>query len=78
MLKNSGGQKIKHEINIIQNQEVNNTVQKLDRIMIVDDEPYNVDSLKIIVQCATFDRPNIDLKNRLDTACNGVDALKMI
>ena len=46
--------------------------------MIVDDEPYNIDSLKVVVQCATFDMPNFDLKQRLDTACNGLDALEQV
>jgi len=45
------GSKIEHEINIVESEEV----IKYDRILIVDDEPYNIDSLKVIAQCATFD-----------------------
>jgi len=69
-----GGGKIEHEINIYESAEV---VEK-DRIMIVDDEPYNIDSIKVIVQCATFDIPNLKFKSRLDTACNGYDALQLV
>ena len=42
--KNAGQQnfKIEHEINIEDTQE-------MERIMIVDDEPYNINALKIIL-----------------------------
>ena len=63
--------KIEHEINIEENEEE----IKLDRVMIVDDEPYNIDALKVIVQCASFDKPDFKFKQRLDTAFNGYDAL---
>ena len=46
--------------------------------MIVDDEPYNIDSLKVVVQCAFFERPDVNVKSRLDTACNGEDAIKIL
>jgi len=46
--------------------------------MIVDDEPYNIDSLRVVVQCATFEIPHFHLKHRLDTASNGLDALEQI
>ena len=42
------------------------------RILIVDDEPFNLDSLKIIVQCATAHLPNFNFKNRIDLASNGL------
>lgn len=44
----------------------------------MDDEPYNVDSLKVITQCATFDLPDFRFKQRLDTAANGYDAVNLI
>lgn len=49
------GKIIEHEINIVDSKQ---DIEE-DRILIVDDEPYNIDSLKVIVQCATFDRPNL-------------------
>ena len=47
-----------HEINIVDSTEI----IKNDRVLIVDDEPYNIDSLKVIVQCATFETKNFNLK----------------
>jgi|TARA_B110001450_G_C17632649_1_gene485883 CheY-like chemotaxis protein len=44
----------------------------------VDDEPYNIDALRIILQCATADRPNFMFKNRVDTASNGANALEIV
>lgn len=44
--------------------------------MIVDDEPFNLDALKIILQCATADLPSFNFKNRVDTASNGIRAVE--
>ena len=49
-----------------------------DRILIVDDEPFILDALRIVLQCATADRPNIQFKNRVDTANNGFTAVEMV
>ena len=49
-----------------------------ERILIVDDEPYNIDALRIILQCATADRPNFMFKDRVDTASNGAKALELV
>jgi len=49
-----------------------------ERILIVDDEPYNIDAMRIIVQCATADKPNFMFKQRVDTASNGADALELV
>ena len=49
-----------------------------ERILIVDDEPYNIDALRIILQCATADRPNFMFKERVDTASNGAKALELV
>lgn len=46
-----------------------------DRCLIVDDEPFNIDSLKITLQCSTLDKPNFNFRNRVDSAFNGVDAV---
>lgn len=50
---------------------------KADRVMIVDDEPFNVDAMKIILQCATAERPGFNFKNRIDTANNGLNAVEL-
>ena len=57
--KRQGGSIIEHEINIVESKAED---LKHDRIMIVDDEPYNIDALKVVVQCATFDKPNFKFK----------------
>lgn len=44
--------------------------------MIVDDEPYNIDAIKIVLQCATADVSNFNFKNRIDTASNGQKAVE--
>lgn len=49
-----------------------------DRCLIVDDEPFNIDSLKICLQCATVDVPNFNFKERIDTAYNGLNALEVV
>ena len=46
--------------------------------MIVDDEPYNIDAIKIVLQCATADIANFNFSNRLDTATNGHDAVELL
>ena len=45
------------------------------RILIVDDEPYNLLGLKIILSEAAGDR---DIENLVDTATNGLEALNMV
>ena len=76
MLKQQANNKIKHEINIVDTQ-VEAEVQH-DRILIVDDDPHNVDALKIGLQCATADIAQFQFKERLDTASNGLEALELI
>lgn len=49
-----------------------------DRILIVDDEPFILDALRIVLQCALASRPNIQFKERVDTANNGVSAVEMV
>lgn len=49
-----------------------------ERILIVDDEPFILDALRIVLQCATADRPNIQFKDRVDTANNGLKAVEMV
>lgn len=49
-----------------------------ERILIVDDEPFILDALRIVLQCATADRPNIQFKDRVDTACNGLKAVEIV
>jgi CheY-like chemotaxis protein len=44
----------------------------------VDDEPYNIDAMRIILQCATADKKNFMFKQRVDTASNGAAALEMV
>lgn len=46
--------------------------------MIVDDEPFNIDALKIVLQCATADIPNFNFRNRVDTASNGQKAVDLL
>lgn len=46
--------------------------------MIVDDEPFNIDSLKFCLQCATINKPDFKFKSRIDTACNGIQAVEMV
>jgi len=49
-----------------------------DRILIVDDEPFNIDAIKIVTQCATSHLKNFDFRNRVDTATNGLKAIEMV
>jgi len=44
----------------------------------VDDEPFNIDAMRIILQCATADRQNFMFKQRVDTASNGATALELV
>ena len=60
-LPNANGQ-IQEESNVLET----------DRVMIVDDEPFNLDSLKIVLQCATIQVQNFSFKNRVDLATNGL------
>ena len=46
--------------------------------MIVDDEPFNIDALRITLQCATSDRPNFNFKGRVDNASNGIKAVEIV
>lgn len=46
--------------------------------MIVDDEPFNIDALKIVLQCATADISNFNFKFRVDTADNGHNAVELL
>jgi CheY-like chemotaxis protein len=64
---------IKHEINI----ESVSTLEK-NRCLIVDDEPFNIDALRITLQCATAEVANFNFKNRVDTASNGLKAVEMV
>ena len=50
----------------------------MDRCLIVDDEPFNIDSLKITLQCATADKPNFNFAGRIDTASNGHNAFELV
>ena len=52
--------------------------QEIDRCLIVDDEPFNIDALKITLQCATAERENFNFKNRVDSASNGLKAVEMV
>ena len=47
----------------------------VDRILIVDDEPFNLEACKIALQCAI---PGVSLGDRIDTACNGFDAIDKV
>ena len=51
---------------------------EIERVMIVDDEPYNIDAIKIVLQCATADIPSFNFKNRVDTATNGLKAVELL
>jgi len=48
------------------------------RCMIVDDEPFNIDALKIALQCATIERPGFNFSNRVDSASNGAKAVELL
>ena len=76
MLNKGANNKVKHEINIVDAQ-VEAEVQH-DRVLIVDDDPHNVDALKICLQCATADIAQFQFKERLDTASDGLEALQLI
>ena len=47
----------------------------LKRILIVDDEPYNLLGLKVIIEVAVSD---INIMSLIDQASNGLDALKKV
>jgi CheY-like chemotaxis protein len=49
-----------------------------DRVLIVDDEPFNIDSLKIALQCATIGKKDFNFKGRVDTAYNGINAVDTV
>ena len=50
-----------------------NTEQK--RILVVDDEPYNLIGLKVILEAAGGDMSIVSL---VDTATNGIEAVNMV
>ena len=52
---------IQHEINIGEIESAFDEIVQ-ERILVVDDEPYNIDALRIILQCATADKPNFKFK----------------
>jgi len=63
------------------NEEINlddHVEQEMNRCLIVDDEPFNIDSLKICLQCAAAEVPNFNFKGRVDSASNGVNAVEMV
>lgn len=64
---------IKHEINI----DSSSSLEK-NRCLIVDDEPFNIDALRITLQCATAEIANFNFKNRVDTAANGLKAVEIV
>lgn len=68
--------KIEHEINLDEDTVREEDNFEIDRVMIVDDEPFNLDALKIILQCATADIPHFNFRNRIDTASNGLKAVE--
>ena len=47
----------------------------MSRILIVDDEPFNIDSIKVILQCALAHFKGFDFKGRVDSAFNGQEAI---
>jgi CheY-like chemotaxis protein len=46
--------------------------------MIVDDEPFNLDSLSIALQCATVNIPNFNFDSRVDQSLNGEKAVELV
>jgi len=42
----------------------------------VDDEPFNVDGIQIILQCLFGS--SSEFKDRVDTACDGEEAVEMV
>jgi len=46
--------------------------------MLVDDEPYNLDALRIIMQCATSDIKDFNFASRVDSAHTGLEAFELI
>jgi len=70
--------KIDHEINIDSETVREGDTITQPRILIVDDEPFNLDALKIIVQCSTAHLPKFNFKNRIDLASNGLTAVEAV
>lgn len=68
--------KIEHEINIDEDTVREENNPEIERVLIVVDEPFNLDALKIILQCATADIPHFNFRNRVETASNGVRAVE--
>ena len=47
------------------------------RILIVDDEPFNVNGIKIIVQCLMSKLKGFNINKQVDVAFNGIKALQV-
>ena len=47
------------------------------RILIVDDEPFNVNGIKVIVQCLTANIKGFEINEHVDVARNGVQACEI-
>ena len=75
MLTKKNDVKIQHEINI--NNEVLSAVTQ-NKILIVDDEPYNLDAYITLLQCATQDMKGFNFKERIEQASNGKEANEVI
>lgn len=69
--------KITHEV-IDDDDSSQRATQEISRVLIVDDEPYNIDALKIVLQCATADISNFNFRGRVDTATNGAKAVDLV
>ena len=57
------------------------TLIETARVLLVDDEPYNIDALKIVLQCSTSHLDSFkgeNFRKRLDTASNGMKAVSMV
>ena len=51
------------------------------KVLLVDDEPYNIDALKIVVQCSTTHLDSFkgeNFRKRIDSASNGLKAVNMV
>jgi len=48
------------------------------KILIVDDEPFNVDGVSCMLQCFTQRMKHFIFKERVDVACNGIQAVEQV
>jgi len=46
-------------------------VKKVGKVMIVDDEPFNISGIKTLLECITASMPDFDFKDRIEHASNG-------